>query len=90
MCSRNFTWNFDKMNISPAGICMFKINNRNNRTMFEIFSKLTAKASERHQWGHSGVSCSAVFTVNFEQISHIVMLVSLLTLNKQVPAMRTI
>ena len=36
----------DKINISPAGIYMFKVSNENTRTMFEIFSKLTTKAQE--------------------------------------------
>ena len=35
----------------PAGIYMFKVNNRNTRTRFEICSKLTIKTPERRQWG---------------------------------------
>ena len=37
------------------------------QSMNEIWSKLTLKVQERHQWGHFGV-----FIVNIEQISHIV------------------
>ena len=29
---------------------MFKVNNRNTRTRFEICSKLTIKTPERRQW----------------------------------------
>ena len=32
------------------------------------------------------MTCCGVFIVNFEQISHIVLLFSLLTLSKQMPA----
>ena len=35
----------------PADIYMFKVNNRNPRTRFEICSKLTIKTPERRQWG---------------------------------------
>ena len=48
---------------SPAGIYLFKVNNGNTRTMFEICSKLTIKTPERRQLRRSGV-----FIVNFEQI----------------------
>ena len=40
---------------------MFKINNRNTRTRFEICSKLTIKTAERLQWRRFGV-----FIVSFE------------------------
>ena len=33
----------------PADIYMFKVNNRNTRTMYEICSKLTIKKTERRQ-----------------------------------------
>ena len=32
-----------KTEISPAGNYMFKVNNRNTRTMCEVWSKLTMK-----------------------------------------------
>ena len=44
---------FFKMCLFPAGNYMFKFNNRNTRTMCEIYSKLTP--------------CSSVSIVNFEQ-----------------------
>ena len=34
----------------PAGIYLFKVNNRNSRTMCKICSKLTIKTPERGQW----------------------------------------
>ena len=55
---------------------MFKINNTNTRTRYEICSKLTIKIPERRQWGRSGI-----FIVNFEHISHLVLVFPLLTLN---------
>ena len=60
----------------PAGIYLLKVNNRNTRTRCEICSKLTIKTPERRQWRSSGV-----FIVNFEHISHLVLMFLLLTLN---------
>ena len=60
----------------PARIYLLKFNNRNTRTCCEICSKLTIKTPERHQWHRSGV-----FIVNFEHISHLVLVFILLTLN---------
>ena len=34
----------------PAGIYLFKVNNRNTRTRCEICSKLTIKIPERRYW----------------------------------------
>ena len=50
----------------PVGNCMFKFNNRNTRTRYEICSKLTIKTPERRQWRRS-----VVFIVNFKRISHV-------------------
>ena len=55
----------------PAGIYLFKVNNRNTRTRREICSKLTIKI----------VRCSGVFIVNFEHISHLIIVFLILTLN---------
>ena len=43
---------------------MFKVNNRNTRTICEICSKLTIKTPELCQRCRSGV-----FIVNFEQVN---------------------
>ena len=58
---------------------MFKVNNRNTRTRFEIFSKLKIKIPERRHWRYSGVFivnfehfslvCSSISIVNFEQVN---------------------
>ena len=56
--------------VYPAGICLLKLNNRNTRKSCEICSKLTIKTPERRQ-----------FIVNFEHISHLVLVFLLLTLN---------
>ena len=47
------------------------------RTRCEICSKLTIKLPERRHWRRSGV-----FIVNFEHISHLVLVFLLLTLNR--------
>ena len=39
----------------PADNYMFKVNNRNTKTRFEICSKLTIRTSERRQLRCSGV-----------------------------------
>ena len=60
----------------PAGNYIFKINNKNTRTRCEICSNLTLNTPERRKWRRSGV-----FIVNFEHISHLVLVFLLLTLN---------
>ena len=52
----------------PAGIHVFKVNNRNNRTRCEICSELTIKTLKRRQYRRS-----PVFIVNFENISHLLL-----------------
>ena len=47
----------------PAGIYLFKVNNKKTRTRCEIYSKLKEKTPERRHWPHSGV-----FIVNFEHV----------------------
>ena len=66
---------------NPVGIYLLKINNSNTRTRREICSKLTIKTSKRRQrqWRRSGV-----FIVNFELISHLVLVFLLLTLNNAI------
>ena len=59
-----------------AGIYLLKVNYRNTRTRYEICSKLTLKIPERRQWHRSGI-----FTVNFEHISHFVLVFLLINLN---------
>ena len=60
----------------PAGIYLLKVNNKNIRAMCEICSKLTIKIPERRKW-----RCSGIFIINFEHISHPVLVLLLLTLN---------
>ena len=61
----------------PAGNYMFKVNNKDTRTTCEICSKLTIKTPERHHRRSSGV-----FIVNFERISHLLLVFLLLTLSR--------
>ena len=67
-------------NLYPVCIYLLKVNNRNTRTRCEICSKLTIRTPERRQLRHSGV-----FIVNFEHISHLVLVFQLLTFNMQMP-----
>ena len=61
----------------PISIYLSKVNNKNSRTICKICSKLKMKTPEQRYW-----RCSGVFIVNFEQISHIVLLFPSLALNK--------
>ena len=61
----------------PVGIYVLKVNNSNTRTMCEICSELTRNTPEQRYQGRSGV-----FIVNFQQISPIVLVFLLFTLNK--------
>ena len=56
----------------PTGNYMFKVNNGNTRTRCKICSKLTIKTQQRRQWRRSGV-----FIVNFEHISDLVLVFSI-------------
>ena len=60
----------------PAGIYLLKVNNRNTGIRCEICSKLTVKIPERRHWRRSGI-----FIINFDHVSHRVLLFPFLTLN---------
>ena len=64
----------------PAGIYLLEVNNRNTRTRCEICSKLTIKIPEQRQCRRSGI-----FIVNFEHISHLILVFLLLTFNMLLP-----
>ena len=66
----NFWWNSCLL----TGIYLFKVKDRNPRTRCEICSKMT----ERRRSGD--------FIVNFEHISHLVLVLLLLNLNMSLPA----
>ena len=53
------------MALNPTGIYLFKLSNGNTGKFCEICSKLAIKIPEPCRW-----HWSAVFIVNFEQISH--------------------
>ena len=55
--------------MNPVNIYMFKVNNRNNRTRYQICSKLTIKTP-------------GVFIVNFEHISHHVLVFLIVNFEK--------
>ena len=63
--------NKQDFNTIPAGNYMLKVNNRNTRTRCEICSKLNNKG---------------IFIVNFEHISHLVLVFLLLTLSRLITA----
>ena len=58
----------------PTNIYLFKVTNRNNRKISEIYSKLTTKTPERF---------STVFIVYSEHILHLFLVLLLFTLNMQ-------
>ena len=62
------------------GVYLLKVNNKSTRTRCERCLKLVIKTLERRHWRRSGV-----FIVNFEHISHFVLVFQLLTLNMQLP-----
>ena len=70
---------FENKTCFTANIYLFKVNNRNTRKRCETCSKLTIKTPERC---HS--SRSVVFIVNFDHISHLLLLLLLLNLNKYI------
>ena len=55
--------------MNPVNIYMFKVNNRNNRTRYQICSKLTIKTP-------------GVFVVNFEHISYLVLVFLIVNFEK--------
>ena len=67
---------FEHVKTVPVIIYLFKANNRSIRRIHEIWSKLTIKTTEQRHWRRP------VVFVNFEQISHIVLVFALLNLNK--------
>ena len=62
---------------NPANIYLFKVNIRNTRARCDLFSKLTIK----HIIAKS-ITSSGVFIVNFKHISHLFLVLLLLTRNK--------
>ena len=64
----------------PANIYLFKVYNRSTRTRCEICSELTIKTPEKRHWRRS-----SVFNINFEHLSHLVLVFLLLTLNISLP-----
>ena len=65
----------------PASNYTFKVSNRNTRTTCEICSKLTIKTLRRRHWRNSGV-----FIVNFEHVSHLVLVFLLSPVSRLMPA----
>ena len=62
---------------NSAGTYLLKVYSRNTKTRCEKCSKLTMKTPDRR---------SGVFIVNFEHISHLVLVFLLLTLKMKLPA----
>ena len=61
----------------PAGIYLVKVNNRNTRTRCKICLKLIKIPQRRQTKRHR----SGIFIMNFEHISHLVLVFLFLTLN---------
>ena len=68
------------MKLVTTGIYMLKVSNNNTRTRCEICSELRIKTPELRHW-----RCSGVFFLNFEHVSHLVLVFLLLILNSQMP-----
>ena len=68
------------LEVNPAGVYLFNINNRNVGIMCEIGLKLKIEIAERRHSQHF-----SVFIVNLEQISHIDVIFPLLTWTEQMP-----
>ena len=66
--------------VFTVGIYLLKVNNRITKTRCKTCSKLTIKTPERRQWRRHWL-CYGVFFVNFEHISHFVIVLLLLTSN---------
>ena len=64
-------------NFYLASIYLLKVTNRNTRKRCKTCSKLTIKTPQRRHWQRSGV-----FIVNFEHISHLVLVFLYLALNR--------
>ena len=65
----------------PTGVYLFKFNNGNTKTMFEICYQLIIRALEEViDVFLVSLLISGVFIVNLKQISHIVLVLPLLTL----------
>ena len=62
----------------PADIYLLKVNNRNIRTRYETCSKLTLKTPV---FNLKFLYSLFVFLLNFQHISHLVLVLLLLTLN---------
>ena len=58
MCKINCIQIEDMFMLIPAGIYLFKVNNRNTRTRCEICSKLTINTPERRQWRKNKNTCT--------------------------------
>ena len=72
----------------PANI-LFKVNNKNNRKRCKLCLKLTMKTPEQRRIFRSSEKLTSapksdVFIVNFEHMSHLYLVILLLTLNKQI------
>ena len=63
-----------------TGVHVFKVDNGNTITMFDICSKFTTKTQEWRHWCRS-----VIFIVNFKQISQPILVFLLMTLNKLIP-----
>ena len=78
ICSQVFLYHLDTF--YPAGIYMFKGNNRNNRTRCEICSNLIIKTPGVFIVSFDHIS--HLVLVNFNHISHLVLVFLLLTFSR--------
>ena len=73
-----------KLLLNPNWHYMLKVNNRNIRARYEIYSKARRKTTEQYYWRRSGA-----LTVNFKHVLHFVLLIWLLWSNKITRTVKT-
>ena len=72
-----FLLNLQNSQCHQANLCLLIVNNRSTRKRCKICSKLAIKTPKRRHWRRSGI-----FIVNSEHISHLFLVLLLLTLKK--------
>ena len=70
----------DESAISLDDTYLLKVNNENNRTLCKVCPKLTIKTAKQRHWRRC-----VIFIVHFEHISHIALVLPLLTWSKLMP-----
>ena len=76
-CNTNYYQQWYSETFPSWHLYLLKVNNENTRRICENLFKAAIKTPKQRHWRRSGV-----FDINFEQISYIALMFSILTLNK--------